>query len=116
MIDEKDTLRLMRRIKAMCPRFSLPASSEALDELVGMWCRSLNFDLDMWPTLYFEALDSFFATAGKDDAPPMPGDVRKHLGLVLERVESDPVRGPKLREWRRKRVEERSDRLAWVET
>lgn len=106
-----ETHDLLRTIKVACPRFSLPGDDKDLQTLVGIWCRSLNVDMNYPAFVYQAAVDSYFATASRDDNAPMPGDIRRHCKRVVERLEVDPIQGPKLREWRESRDRDRELRV-----
>lgn len=111
MITRDETLALLKQIKVVCPRFSLPSDPVDLDALVRLWCGALNIDWDYPTIVYEEALSSYFATASRDDNAPMPGDIRAHCKRAVDRIIADPVRGQKFQAWRESRDREREDRI-----
>lgn len=101
---------MIKKIKIVCPRFSVPASPGDRKILVGSWARALSST--SYPSFVYDmAVDSFFQEASRDDNPPMPGDVLRHCLKVISRIERDPVLGPQLEEWRERRLLEREQRF-----
>ena len=92
-----------------CQNMRRPKTPEEKALLVKHWAGALS-QTDYPPNVYEDALSSWLASAKAGDSPPYPGDILRHCRLVIERIESDPVRGPKLLEWREARRAER-DRL-----
>lgn len=112
MISSEETLKLLRRIKVACPRFSLPSDAQDLHVLVRIWRNALNIDWDYPAYVYEEAVDSYFATASRDDNAPMPGDIRAHCKKAVDRIISDPIRGPRFQVWRDERDRQRESRVS----
>lgn len=100
---------LISTILVTCQNMRRPKTPEEKQLLVKHWAGALS-QTDYPPNVYEDALSSWLASAKAGDSPPYPGDILRHCRLVIERIESDPVRGPKLLEWREARRRER-DRL-----
>ena len=111
MISKKQTLELLKHMALLFPYFRIPTERGEAEFFVSSWANALNRDVD-WPAhVYQEALDSYFASLTGRSSTPVPGDIREHCRKVIERIESDPVRGPKLREWREQRRLEREQQF-----
>ena len=91
--DEKAAIaeKTLRRIKMVCPRFSLPKDEADRAELTQIWAEAL-FSRNVYPrTTYNRALALYAASASRDDNPPMPGDILRYCERAIEDMESDPV-------------------------
>ena len=93
-----------------CQNMRRPKTPEEKQLLVKHWAGALS-QTDYPPNVYEDALSSWLASAKAGDSPPYPGDILRHCRLVIERIESDPVRGPRLLEWREARRRERDRRM-----
>lgn len=95
--------KTLRRIKMVCPRFSLPKDDVDRAELTQIWAEAL-FSRNVYPrTTYNRALALYAASASRDDNPPMPGDILRYCERAIEDMESDPVEREKLYAWRKER-------------
>ena len=104
MIDYKPIAEeLLDRIALSFKWFTAPEEKEKYEKLVAQWERSLKAaGMNYPPNIYGEALDLIIANASSRDDAPMPGDILRACGKVIERIESDPVRRKGLYEWREK--------------
>lgn len=102
---------MLRKVKLICPRFSMPSDAEDRALLVEMWANALGARVVYPRVVYDKAFELFSSSAGRDDNPPMPGDILRHCRFAIERIEVDPVLGPKLHEWRAQRFAEREQRF-----
>ncbi len=94
----------LKRIKAICPRFSLPADKSERADLIQIWAEALFADY-VWPrTVYKKAIVIYATTATREDNPPTPGDMIRFCIQAVDRMESDPVEGPRLQRWRDERM------------
>lgn len=81
--------------------FRPPEDRDGYMRLVSRWERALRAAGRIYPPfVYSEALDLIIANAKASDDPPMPGDIISAAEKVIERIESDRVRGPALKKWR----------------
>ena len=92
--------RMLKDIKASCPRFSWPADNDERERLVRLWARALRYGSEFPRFVYDDAVVSYAASASRDDNPPMPGDILRHCKLVMERSATDPVMGGRVADWR----------------
>lgn len=107
---EKVAGQVLAKIEVLFPKFSIPKEPDRLKVVVNAWSHALSkyrYPDEVW----LEAVDEYFSQPGLGGEPPYPGDVLNAAKRVIERVERDPVRGPKLRAWREKRQEERDEAL-----
>ena len=95
--------RMLKDIKASCPRFSWPADRDDRDRLVSLWARALRYGSEFPRFVYSDAVISYAASASRDDNPPMPGDILRHCKLVMDRAVSDPELRPTVEKWREAR-------------
>lgn len=98
--------KLIDMMLVTCQNMRRPKSPDEKNLLVRMWAGALS-QTDYPPNVYEDALSSWLGEAKSGDSPPYPGDVLRHCRIVIERIESDPVRGPKLLAWREARRVER---------
>lgn len=103
--------KLVTKMLVACQTMRRPRSAEEKRELVEVWAKALSVT-DYPEDIYLDALSSWMAEAKAGDNPPYPGDILVHCRRVIERVEVDPVRGPKLRAWRERKRDERDRRVA----
>lgn len=104
-------LEVLEKIDLLFPRFEMPSEQKRLEAVVGAWAFALS--KRSYPDfIWLEAVDEFFSRSNSFGAPPMPGDLLECARSVMERVERDPERGPKLRAWREARQDERDQRIA----
>ena len=94
---------MLRQIKMLCPRFSLPSDDEDRAELVRLWAETLRSGPVYPRTVYRRAIEVYARTASRKDDPPMPGDILRSCIVAAEEIERDPVEGPRLRQWRDER-------------
>lgn len=102
--------QVLSKIEVMFPKFSIPKEQDRLEVVINAWAYALSkyhYPDEIW----LEAVDEYFAQPGISGEPPFPGDVLNAAKRVIERVERDPQRGPKLRAWRDKRQAERDEAL-----
>ena len=102
--------KLVTKMLVACQTMRRPRSAEEKRELVEVWANALSAT-DYPEDIYIDALSSWMAEAKAGDNPPYPGDILMHCRRVIERIESDPGRGPKLLEWREARRLERDRRM-----
>ena len=103
--------KMIKRIKLVCPRFSVPADEDDHAELIKVWAGALRGQMEYPRSVYWKALEIYASTATRDDNPPMPGDILRFCRLAVERMESDPVTREKLSQWREARRLERDRRM-----
>lgn len=98
-------------ISANCYNFRKPDGPEELDAIVTTWQKALSGWI--YPQdIYIEAVSSWLKHAKAGDPPPYPGDILGHCKRVMSEIEADPVRGPKLEEYRRQYAIERGESLS----
>lgn len=99
-VDWATAMQIVQTLIDMAPRFRTPTSPEKFNEIVGHWHRALNLNNSVIPQqIYLDAVDSWLSEANQDTWYPAPGDIIAHTRKVMERIDRDPVRGPKMREW-----------------
>lgn len=99
---------ILKRMMSMMWNFHRPEDPQEYADLVGEWEKALNFVGTKFPPfVYDEAVTSFLAEATSKTYPPLPGDILDHCKKVMEKIKTDPVRGPKMREWQQQRREHR---------
>lgn len=115
MSDDRVARNLVENIKLSCPRFSVPKDHDAYERLIRLWSSALSV-VDYPPNVFEDAFALWLRGASSQDNPPMPGDILAACRRVVAEIESDPVRGPRLREWRERRRDERIRRLSAPES
>lgn len=94
---------MLRQVKMLCPRFSLPSDPEERAELVDLWASGLMSGPVYPRTVYRKSVDVFARCGSRDDAPPQLGDMLRYCRVAVEEMERDPVDGPRLQQWRDER-------------
>ena len=102
---------MLRKVKLIFPRFSMPSDPKDRALLVEMWANALSSRMVYPRVVYEKAFELFSSGASRDDNPPMPGDILRHCKIAVEQMEVDPFLGPKLKEWRAQRFEERESKF-----
>lgn len=111
-VDKATAAKIVQTLIDMAPRFKTPDSPEKFAEIVGHWQRALNLNPSLIPkSVYIEAVDSWLCEANQDTWYPAPGDIIAHTKKVMQRIDRDPHRGPKMRQWLEKERQERINRL-----
>ena len=99
---------ILKRMMSVMWNFHRPGDPQDFTKLVLEWHNALNFtDTKFPPSIYDEAVTSFLAEATAKTYPPLPGDIIAHCKKVMEKIKTDPVRGPKMQEWQQQRREHR---------
>lgn len=100
--------KILKRLMSMMRTFPRPTDPQEYTDLVGEWEKALNFVGTKFPPfVYDEAVTSFLSEATAKTYPPLPGDIINHCKKVMDKINADPVRGPKMREWQQQRREHR---------
>lgn len=93
--------KIVRRLGRHVRMFPKPSDPDEWQDLVETWRDALNVaDVAYPPSIYLEAITSWLSQAKSTSFPPFPGDILEHCQIVMSRIDRDPVRGPKMREWR----------------
>ena len=106
------TERMLKKIKMICPRFSIPADPDEKDMLIGMWAKALRMYVEYPRSAYEMAIDLYAASASREDNAPLPGDILKYCREAVAKMEVDPQLAPRINDWRAGRREIMDRRVA----
>lgn len=111
-VDKATAEKIVKRLIASVPMFRRPKDLEEFTDLVESWQQSLNMATSTYPSnIYLEAVSLWLSEATSDTRQPMPGDIIKYCKKVMDRIATDPVRGPKMKAWVEARREARIQAL-----